>query len=163
MDPFYRAMRRKTGYLMKSGKPVGGQWSYDSENRKPYRGEVPVPERPLLTPDAITLEVISLVRLRFADHFGEVDGFDIPVTRAEAERGWQFALEKMLPHFGPWEDAMSVAHPDLFHSLTSAPLNLTLLRPVDIVTQTLEAFEAGHIPLASTDTGRSILKEHRAF
>ena len=151
MDRFYRAVRRKTGFLMEGAQPIGGQWSYDAENRKPYRGEVPIPERPSFAPDAITLEVMELIELRFADHFGKTEGFAMPVTRADAERGWQFALEHMLPHFGPWEDAMSVAHPDLFHSLTSAPLNLTLLRPVDLVTGTVEAYHAGKIPLQSTE------------
>ena len=151
MDRFYRAMRRKSGFLMEGAQPIGGQWSYDAENRKPYRGEVPIPERPNFAPDAITREVMALVEQRFPDHFGKVAGFEMPVTRADAELGWQFALEHMLPHFGPWEDAMSVAHPDLFHSLTSAPLNLTLLRPIDVVTQTVEAFHAGSIPLQSTE------------
>ncbi len=151
MDRFYRAMRRKTGLLMKGAQPVGGQWSYDAENRKPYRGEVPVPERPSFAPDAITREVMELIAQRHPDHFGKIDGFDLPVTRADAERAWKFALRELLPHFGPWEDAMSVGHPDLFHSLTSALVNLTLVRPIDLVTDTAEAYEAGQIPLASAE------------
>ncbi len=151
MDRFYRYMRRKTGFLMKGAQPVGGKWTYDAENRKPFRGEVPIPERPSFPPDEITREVMALVEERFPEHFGSTAGFDMPVTRAEAERAWEFALTQMLPHFGPWEDAMSTAHPDLFHSLTSAPLNLTLLRPIDVVQATVAAFEEGHIPLASTE------------
>ena len=151
MDRFYRAMRRKTGYLMEGAQPVGGQWSYDAENRKPYRGEVPVPERPSFVPDAITREVMELIQQRHPEHFGTIEGFDLPVTRADAELAWRFALEQLLPHFGPWEDAMSVAHPDLFHSLTSAMVNLTLLRPVDLVADTVAAFEAGRVPLASAE------------
>lgn len=151
MDRFYRYMRRKTGYLMKGAQPVGGKWSYDAENRKPYRGEVPIPERPSFPPDEITREVMALIEQRHPAHFGSTEGFDMPVTRAAAEQAWKFALERMLPHFGPWEDAMSAVHPDLFHSLTSAPLNLTLLRPADMVQATVEAYEAGKIPLASTE------------
>lgn len=151
MDRFYRYMRRKTGFLMEGAQPVGGKWTYDSENRRPYRGEVPIPERPSFPPDEITREVMALIEGRHPEHFGSTEGFDMPVTRAEAERAWGFALEQMLPHFGPWEDAMSAAHPDLFHSLTSAPLNLTLLRPVDVVEATVAAFEEGRIPLASTE------------
>ena len=151
MDRFYRAMRRKSGFLMKGAQPIGGQWSYDTENRRPYRGEVPVPQRPSFPPDAITREVMALIEQRHPDHFGTVDGFDLPVTRGDAEYAWHFALRELLPNFGPWEDAMSVAHPYLFHSFTSAPLNLTLLRPVDLVQQTVEAYHAGHIPLASAE------------
>jgi len=151
MDRFYRAMRRKTGFLMDGAQPVGGQWSYDAENRKPYRGEVPVPQRPSFPPDAITQEVMALIEERHPEHFGKLTGFDLPVTRVDAEAAWQFALKELLPHFGPWEDAMSTVHPDLFHSLTSSSLNLTLLRPADMVAQTVEAFEAGLIPLASAE------------
>ena len=151
MDRFYRAMRVKTGLLMRGGKPVGGKWSMDSENRKPYRGEVPVPERPTYAPDEITLEVIALINQRHPEHFGVTDGFDLPVTRAQAEEAWRFALESLLPHFGPFEDAMHTAHPDLFHSMTSATVNLTLLRPADMLRDVAEAYEAGSIPLPSAE------------
>ena len=151
MDRFYRAMRRKTGYLMQGAQPVGGQWSYDAENRKPYRGEVALPERPTFAPDAITREVMALIEERHPEHFGKLEGFDLPVTRADAEAAWQFALRALLPHFGPWEDAMSVAAPKLFHSFTSSSLNLTLLRPADLVRDTVEAYEAGRVPLASAE------------
>ncbi len=151
MDRFYRAVRRKTGILMDGAQPVGGQWSYDSENRKPYRGEVPVPERPSYPPDAITREVMALIEERHPEHFGKIEGFDLPVTRGQAEATWQFALGQLLPHFGPWEDAMSTVHPDLFHSLTSSSLNLTLLRPADMLRDVVAAYEAGHVPLASAE------------
>ena len=151
MDRFYRAMRRKTGLLMKGAQPIGGKWSYDAENRRPYRGEVPIPPRPSFPPDAITREVMELIEQRHPDHFGSTEGFDLPVTRGDAELAWQFALTRLLPHFGPWEDAMSAAHPDLFHSLTSAAVNLTLLRPIDLVTQTAAAFASGRVPLESAE------------
>jgi deoxyribodipyrimidine photolyase-related protein len=61
MDRFYRRMRQQTGILMKNAKPIGGEFSYDAENRKPYRDEVPVPRPPGYPPDAITQEVIELV------------------------------------------------------------------------------------------------------
>lgn len=151
MDRFYRYMRSTTGYLMAGAKPEGGQWSYDAENRQPYKGQVPVPERPQFVPDAITREVMALIEERHPEHFGSTAGFDLPVTRAEAEAAWAFALGQLLPQFGPWEDAMSAAHPDLFHSLTSSSVNLTLLRPADMVRQTVEAYEAGAVPLASAE------------
>ena len=151
MDRFYRAMRQSSGLLMRGGKPIGGKLSFDAENRKPYRGEVAVPPRPTFAPDAITREVMELIEQRHPDHFGKLDGFDLPVTRHDAEAAWAFALEHLLPHFGPWEDAMSTAHPDLFHSMTSPTINLTLLRPRDVVEQVAEAFAAGHIPLASAE------------
>lgn len=38
MEHFYRTMRRRYGVLMDSDKPVGGQWNFDHDNRKPWPG-----------------------------------------------------------------------------------------------------------------------------
>jgi deoxyribodipyrimidine photolyase-related protein len=151
MDTFYRAMRQKSGILMENGKPVGGKYSYDAENRLPWKNELPVPVRPRFAPDEITREVMAMIEQRHPDTFGTLAGFDLAVTRADAEAVWAFALERCLPYFGPWEDAMSSAHPDLFHSMTSPLLNLTLLRPQDLVEQVAEAHAAGRVPLASAE------------
>jgi len=35
MEYFYREMRRKYSVLMNADGPIGGQWNYDAENRKP--------------------------------------------------------------------------------------------------------------------------------
>jgi deoxyribodipyrimidine photolyase-related protein len=151
MDTFYRAMRQKSGILMEHGKPLGGKYSYDAENRLPWKNELPVPVRPSFAPDEITLEVMAMIEERHPDTFGNLAGFDLAVTRADAEFVWAFALERCLPYFGPWEDAMSSQHPDLFHSMTSPLLNLTLLRPRDVVQQVAEAHAAGKVPLASAE------------
>jgi deoxyribodipyrimidine photolyase-related protein len=151
MDTFYRAMRQKSGILMERGKPIGGKFSFDAENRLPWRNELPVPVRPSFAPDAITREVMAMIEQRHPNTFGSLAGFDLPVTRKDAEAVWAFALERCLPYFGPWEDAMSSAHPDLFHSMTSPLLNLTLLRPRDLVQQVAEAHAAGNVPLASAE------------
>ncbi|MFM7298286.1 MAG: cryptochrome/photolyase family protein, partial [Planctomycetota bacterium] len=58
MDAFYREVRRASGVLMEKGKPVGGKWSFDTENRRAWKGEPPAPEPPRFTPDAITREVL---------------------------------------------------------------------------------------------------------
>ncbi|HAN89235.1 MAG TPA: cryptochrome/photolyase family protein, partial [Erythrobacter sp.] len=85
MEFFYREMRRKTGLLMaEDGKPEGGAWNYDSENRKPPKEGLAAPERPKFEPDTVTQEVIELVEARFGDHFGSLDTFGWPVTRDEA-------------------------------------------------------------------------------
>jgi deoxyribodipyrimidine photolyase-related protein len=73
MDTFYRHVRARTGILMERDKPVGGKLSFDTENRKPWRGTPPAPELPRFTPDAITREVGELVLTRFAEHPGTLD------------------------------------------------------------------------------------------
>jgi deoxyribodipyrimidine photolyase-related protein len=151
MDRFYRAMRKRTGLLMEGGQPIGGKFSYDQENRKPYRGEVPVPERPAYPPDAITREVLQLVSEQFPNHFGSLDGFDLPVTARDCSAAWTFALTHLLPWFGPWEDAMDTHQPDLFHSKVSALMNLSRILPREAVDDVAAAYAKGRIPLASTE------------
>jgi deoxyribodipyrimidine photolyase-related protein len=151
MDRFYRAMRKKTGILMDMGKPVGGKFSYDQENRRPYRGQPPVPQRPAFAPDAVTGEVLELVAREFPDHFGTLEGFDLPVTADQAQESWKFALDRLLPFFGPFEDAMATAEPDLFHSKVSALMNLSRILPTEAVRDVERACREGRIPLASAE------------
>jgi deoxyribodipyrimidine photolyase-related protein len=151
MDRFYRAMRNHSGLLMEGGKPVGGKYSWDQENRKPYRGEVPVPRRPVYQPDPITTEVLELVNRLFPHHFGSLEGFDLPVTAEDCRDAWSFALTQLLPNFGPWEDAMDSTQPDLFHSKLSALMNLSRILPREAVNDVAAAYREGSIPLASAE------------
>ena len=151
MDAFYRHVRARTGILMQRGKPIGGKLSHDAENRRPWRGERPVPTRPQFAPDAITREVLELVERRFPDHFGSLAGFDLPTSAADAAQVWQFARRELLPHFGPWEDAMSSAHPDLFHTRVSALVNISRLLPADLVADAATDFATGALAIASAE------------
>jgi deoxyribodipyrimidine photolyase-related protein len=91
MEFFYRDMRRHTGLLMNGEKPEGGEWNYDSENRKPAKDGAKMPKRIGFAPDAMTNDVLTLVAARFADHPGSLDNFDFAVTAeqaAQAEAAW---------------------------------------------------------------------------
>ena len=54
MEYFYREMRRKTGLLMEGEQPIGGQWNYDSDNRKPPKQGLKIPPPTRFIPDQIT-------------------------------------------------------------------------------------------------------------
>ena len=151
MDRFYRYMRKKTDVLMKHGEPVGESFSFDVDNRQTYKGQVPVPVRPTYPPDAVTQEVLALVEREYPHTFGTLDGFDFPVTAKDCHAFWKFALDKLLPTFGPYEDAMRDDQLELFHSKTSALVNLSRILPSDLVNDTANAYAAGKIPLASAE------------
>ncbi len=78
MEYFYREMRRKTGLLMNEGKPEGGQWNFDKENRKPAKGDLFMPKAYRVEPDAITRDVLKLTAERFAGHVGDLEPFWSP-------------------------------------------------------------------------------------
>lgn len=127
MDAFYRHVRRRLGVLMENGKPIGGRFSFDAENRRPWRGEPPAPALPTFVVDAITEEVCALVRERMDRHPGVLKPERIPATRADAEQVWAWALAECLPAFGPFEDAMSTRSRNLFHTQISSLLNIQRL------------------------------------
>ncbi len=151
MEYFYREMRRKTGLLMNGNDPEGGEWNYDSENRKPPKEGLSAPERPKFEPDEITREVIALVEERFADHFGSLERFEWPVTREEAEEAADAFFAERIECFGPYQDAMVAGEDDLFHSMLSTSINLGLLDPLELCRRAEKAYRDGRAPLNSVE------------
>ena len=153
MEFFYRQMRQRHAVLMEKGKPAGGEWNFDSENRKSFGKEGPslhLPPR-RFEPDTITKEVIAMVNVRFAAHPGDLSEFDWPVTADEAELALADFIAHRLKRFGDWEDAMWTAEPWLFHSRLSAAMNLKLLDPRRVIAAAESAWKKGHAPLASVE------------
>ncbi len=136
MDAFYRRVRQETGWLMEGDKPLGGKYSFDGENRLPWKGEPPCPEVPAYGFDAIDEEVEVLVRNAFAHHPGSVDLNKHATSAADLDQAMTFAAEA-LPHFGPYEDAMSEKSRGLFHSRLATLLNLHRIMPVQAVEMAL--------------------------
>ena len=147
MDAFYRKVRQVSGLLMEGGKPVGGRYSFDAENRKRWPGEPAAPEPPRFRPDGVTREVGELVASRFGRHPGTLDLRALPATDDDARRLWSWAKRHCLTHFGPYEDAMSTASSGLFHTRISPLLNLHRLLPRQVV----EEVAAADAPLASRE------------
>jgi len=133
MDAFYRNMRRRTGLLMRDGKPIGGKFSFDAENRKSWPGAPPAPAPPVFEPDEISREVAALIERRFPHHPGDVDLTSLPATADDADHLWSWARDHCLPLFGPYEDAMSVRSRGLFHTRISGLLNIHRLLPARVV------------------------------
>ncbi|MGQ3053732.1 MAG: cryptochrome/photolyase family protein [Roseateles sp.] len=153
MEFFYREQRRRHQVLMEDGKPIGGQWNFDADNRATFGPAGPgfVPARAGFEPDAVTREVIALVNVRFAAHPGRLDSFAWPVTRAQALDALAAFTRERLPSFGRYQDAMWPGDPWLYHSHLSAALNLKLLNPREVVAAAEAAWRDGHAPLASVE------------
>jgi deoxyribodipyrimidine photolyase-related protein len=151
MEFFYRDMRRRYGFLMDGGKPAGGKWNYDSENRKSLPKSVRAPALPAFKPDAMTREVMAMVASEFPSHLGTVEDFGFPVTAAEAKRALRDFIEQRLPRFGDWQDAMKTGAPFLFHALISPALNLGLLDPREICAAAEAAWRGGQAELNAVE------------
>ena len=157
LEYWYRELRQKTGVLMDGGKPIGGHWNFDEDNRESFGKDGPpaIPPPTRFEPDELTCEVIDLVNDRFADHPGEVsasaEGFGWPVTRSEALQVLDDFINQRLPNFGKYQDAMWTGEPWLFHSHLAVALNLKLLSAREVVTAAEQAFHQGKAPLSSVE------------
>lgn len=152
MEFFYREQRQRHGVLMDGGEPLGGQWNYDADNREAFGPEGPgfdLPQPPRFGPDAITRDVIALVRDRFGSHPGRLDSFAWPLTRAQALQAMGAFMRERLPLFGPYQDAIWPGEPWLYHAQLSAALNLKLLTPREVVAAAEAEVRAGRVPLSS--------------
>ena len=152
MEFFYRQMRVTHRVLMKDAKePLGEQWNFDHDNRKPWRGTPPEP------PDTRTSHDHSDLWQSIVDagvkSFGNPQAKQLqwPLNRQEALHQLSAFIDNALPKFGDFQDAMSVKSWRLFHSLLSFALNVKMLNPREVVAKAEAAYHAGHAPLAATE------------
>ncbi|ANC03046.1 cryptochrome/photolyase family protein [Pseudomonas putida] len=152
MEHFYRGMRKRTGLLMElDGSPAGGAWNFDADNRKPLPRQLRGPFAAHFAQDEITAAVQALVGQRFSDHYGASDGFDYPVTHAQAQQLWKHFLEFGLAAFGDYQDAMAEGEPYLFHARISAALNIGLLDVRCLCDDVDRAWRERRVPLNAAE------------
>ena len=149
LEDFYRKMRLKTGYLIKDGKPEGGKWNFDHENRKSYDGKVEIPKRIQHENDCITKEVLALVQKEFPKRFGKLTNFQQAVTRKQALEDLEFFTDHCLEYFGRYQDAMVKNESLLYHSRLSHLINCGLLGIREVCEKVLS--KHGIAPMASIE------------
>lgn len=152
MEHFYREQRRRMNALLENdGRPTGGDWNFDEDNRRAFKRAPKVPKPYSSRPDAVTQAVIHLVEERFPDNPGSIESFRWPVTRTQALKALDDFVQNRLAEFGTYQDAMWADEPFLYHSLLSASLNLKLLDPRECIGKALTAYESGQAPLNSVE------------
>ena len=151
MEWFYRDMRRRTGLLMDGAQPIGGQWNFDHDNRKPAKPDLLRPSPLRFAADAETEQVLDMVAQQFPTHFGRLRPFHWPTTRSQALQALDHFITHSLPRFGDEQDAMLQSDPFLSHSLLSPCMNLGLLSPLEVCRRAEAAYHAGAAPLAAVE------------
>ena len=151
MEYFYREMRKKHDILMDGDSPEGGEWNYDSENRKPPKDDLDVPQTYMSEPDEITRDVMTLVGEKFEDHFGDLEPFHFAVTRSQALQALDQFIKERLENFGDYQDAMVQGEPWMYHSHISFYLNCGLLLPSECVRAAEDAYKKDKAPLNAVE------------
>lgn len=134
MEFFYRDMRKKYDILMDQGQPLGGQWNFDKNNRKKWKGTPTIPA-PFKAAVKSQNEIISAIQKAGIKTFGNYDEKDylFPSNRDEALVQLEYFCKHLLVHFGDYQDAMHNEQRNLFHSRISFALNVKILNPKEVI------------------------------
>jgi len=143
MESFYRAQRIRLNILVEKGKPVGGAWNFDKENRSPLPKGYKFPPYLQHKADEIDNQIASELGIKPVTDFA--------TSRDGAKRVLKNFLDNHFALFGPYEDAMTVDNWSLHHSLLSPYLNNGLLHPAEVIDAAVKRFEKGDIPIASAE------------
>lgn len=151
MAQFYAYQRRSLDILMDKEGPLGGKFSFDSENRKRLpKGLVP-PEPYIPKLNEFVKEALDYVKKEFPFAVGKLNYFSYPCTHSEAKNSLADFIEHRLRLFGDYEDAISQKEPYMFHSVLSPLLNIGLLTPQEVITAALKSHRKKEIPLNSLE------------
>lgn len=150
---FYKQERIKRNILMDdANQPMGGQWTYDVENRKKYPKNKAVINSNYPKQNKYTIEAYNYVELNFKNNLGELSEIiNYPNTFEEAENWFMQFLKERMDEFGIYEDAILQNEILINHSLISPLLNAGLLTPQYIVDETLKYCHQNNIPINSTE------------
>ncbi|MBM3193582.1 MAG: cryptochrome/photolyase family protein [Chlamydiae bacterium] len=151
-DTFYIYQRRKLHILIdEMGKPVGGKWSFDKENRRKLPKSINIPNQPLFGKSNIVKKSVEYVEKKYLHHLGTSDHFVYATTHEEAKHALKDFLENRLYFFGDYEDAIDPNEGIIFHSALSMLINVGLLTPNQVVQETIAYANKNEIPLNSLE------------
>ncbi|HEU4665216.1 MAG TPA: cryptochrome/photolyase family protein [Dokdonella sp.] len=152
LERFYRWMRQRHRVLVDArGRPVGGRWNYDEENRSAWKGVPPEPPDARVRHDHTALW--QEIRAAGVRTFGEPCAARLPWPRDrdEALADLRDFVANRLPFFGTFQDAMHGDATRLFHSLLSFALNVKLLSPREVIDAAVQAFADGRVGIAACE------------
>nr|WP_297916532.1 cryptochrome/photolyase family protein [uncultured Allomuricauda sp.] len=150
---FYKQQRQNLHILIdEEGKPEGGKWTYDVDNRKKYPAKKTPPA--VHFPEASTAWdlAVAYIEKHFPKNYGVLDSSPLYPTDFKGAKSW---LEQFLTYrfaeFGDYEDAIVAEHNILNHSVLSPLINAGLLTPQFVVDAILDVAKAKDIGLNNTE------------
>lgn len=150
---FYTDQRSKRNILIEpDGKPTGGKWTFDTENRKKYPAKKIPPTIQFPDVDSFYKEALDYVNKNFSSNLGKLSENSLYPTNFETSKQWfQQFLEQRFLEFGAYEDAVVAENSILNHSVLTPMLNVGLLTPKNIVAQSIAFAKSNNIPINSLE------------
>jgi deoxyribodipyrimidine photolyase-related protein len=150
LTDFYVEQRKRFNVLMEKGKPLGGKWTYDVDNRKKMPRDLSIPMIPYFK-NVYWEEAKKYIALHFSKNIGSTDHSVYPVTHSEARMALDRFLEERFQWYGTYQDAIVPGQNFLFHSLISPALNSGLLNPAQVLDRALEYAKDKQLPLNTVE------------
>jgi len=153
MNTFYINQRKKLNILLDDNRnPIGGKWSFDSENRKKLPKKIIVPPRENIEFDNKILNYSkNKINKYFNKNLGSTEGFNFPITRLQAKKSFKDFLCNKLELFGTYEDAISKNNNFLFHGVITPYLNIGLMTPEEIIEDVIDFSKQNRVPINSLE------------
>ena len=152
-NDFYIQQRKKLNILIdENGKPHGGKWSHDADNRLKYPKNKIVPKTKFPAVNHFYKEAIDYVSKNYKNNYGNIsEEFIYPSTHLQSEEWLDNFLASRLNEFGDYEDAIVDNENILHHSVLTPMLNIGLLLPLQIVDAAIEYANKNSVPINSLE------------
>jgi deoxyribodipyrimidine photolyase-related protein len=140
LHKYYINRRKELNLFVEDGKPYGGKWSFDEQNRK----KLPKDEKPIcaLTFSNRYIDEAKDYCKKFA-FVGESKEFYYPVTFDEANKNLEYFLKYKFERYGDYQDAIVKNENFLYHSNISSSLNIGLLDLNQII-ETIKNYDVSY-------------------
>ncbi|MCS7317362.1 MAG: cryptochrome/photolyase family protein [Candidatus Dojkabacteria bacterium] len=147
---FYIYQRKRLNILIDdTGKPIGGKWSFDIENRKKIPKNLEIPNTNLPIKNDFVKEAEIYINTHFQSNppYILLDTDDIlhtsfyPTTFEEAKKILIDFLIYKLELFGSYQDAITTHSDFVFHSVLSSSINIGLLTPGEVLDSVMNFYD----------------------
>lgn len=150
---FYTWQRKEQKILLEAdGKPLGGQWTFDAENRKPFPKKAIAPAIPSSPDNAFLAEARTYVAKHFPNNYGSSSAPHLFVISFQEAQQWlDNFIKDRFADFGIYEDAIVARETVLHHSVLTPMLNIGLLNPKQVLDKVINEANSFQIPLNSLE------------
>jgi deoxyribodipyrimidine photolyase-related protein len=150
---FYIAQRRERNILLENnGKPIGGQWTFDADNRRKFPKNEKAPALELPKENKYIIEAKQYVQKNFPKNYGVKNSPCLfVVTYEDAANCLNDFLKNRFEKFGIYEDAIVAKESFLHHSVLTPMLNIGLLQPQQVIDSALAAAKLYDTPINSVE------------
>jgi deoxyribodipyrimidine photolyase-related protein len=150
---FYANQRKRLKILIDENEdPVGGKWSFDTENRLKFPKKQEPPRITFPGENDLHIEAKMYVEKHYAKNYGQIpEHIRFPITHEESQSWLDQFLKNRFHEFGKYEDAIVTSEHFLHHSQLTPMLNVGLITPRQVITKILHYAEKHDIPINSLE------------